>query len=101
MQSNLKSENGFHLRENRPQGRFQLRNPNPDFMDFLFIVRLGNPKTICETILLNSGLLFANYACAYKNAVLKDSFPNPCLDFPIEQLKGNSTTDIERQKGNP
>ena len=33
-----------HLREIRPQGEFQLRNPNPDFMDFLFTVRLGNPK---------------------------------------------------------
>ena len=39
-----KSKSGFHLREIRPQGRFQLRNPNPDFMDFLFTVRLGNPK---------------------------------------------------------
>ena len=44
LQSNAKSENGFHLREIRPQGGFQLRNPNPDFMDFLFTVRLGNPK---------------------------------------------------------
>ena len=43
-QSNAKSENGFHLREIRPQGGFQVRNPNPDFMDFLFTVRLGNPK---------------------------------------------------------
>ena len=34
----------FHLREIRPQGGFQLRNPNPDFMDFLFTVRWGNPK---------------------------------------------------------
>ena len=39
-----KFENGFHLQEIRPQGEFQLRNPNPDFMDFLFTVRLGNPK---------------------------------------------------------
>ena len=44
LQSNAKSENGFHLREIRPQGGFQLRDPNPDFMDFLFTVRLGNPK---------------------------------------------------------
>ena len=42
LQSN--AENGFYLREIRPQGGFQLRNPNPDFMDFLFTVRLGNPK---------------------------------------------------------
>ena len=26
----------FHLREIRPQGGFQLRNPNPDFLDFPF-----------------------------------------------------------------
>ena len=43
-QSNAKSENGCHPREIRPQGEFQLRNPNPDFLDFLFTVRLGNPK---------------------------------------------------------
>ena len=36
--------NGFHLREIRPQCGFQLRNPNPDFLDFLFTVRFGNPK---------------------------------------------------------
>ena len=43
-QSNAKSENGFHLREIRTQGGFQLRNPNPDFLDFLFAFRFGNPK---------------------------------------------------------
>ena len=30
--------------ETRPQGGLQLRNPNPDLMDFPFTVRLGNPK---------------------------------------------------------
>ena len=44
LQSNAKSENGFHLREIRLRGGFQLRNPNLDFMDFLVTVRLGNPK---------------------------------------------------------
>ena len=43
-QSNAKSEKGFHLREICPQGGFQLRNPNPDFLDSLFVVRLGNLK---------------------------------------------------------
>ena len=38
------AENGFHLREIRSHGRFQVKNPNPDFMDLLFTVRLGNPK---------------------------------------------------------
>ena len=59
---------GFQLREFRPQGGFQLRNPNPDFIDFLYTVRLGNPKRVCKTVLVNSGLLFANYACVYKTA---------------------------------
>ena len=35
------SENGFHLREIRLQGGFQW-NPNPDFVDLLFTVRLRN-----------------------------------------------------------
>ena len=30
--------------EIRPLGGFQLRNPNPDFMDFLCTVQLGNLK---------------------------------------------------------
>ena len=29
---------------NPSSGWIQSRNPNPDFMDFLFTVRLGNPK---------------------------------------------------------
>ena len=44
LQSSAKSENGFHLREIRIQGGFQLRNPNADFMDCLFTVRLGSLK---------------------------------------------------------
>ena len=44
LQSNAKSENAFYLREIRRQGGFQLRNPNPDFMDFFVTIGLGNPK---------------------------------------------------------
>ena len=40
--------NGFHLREIRPQGGFQLRNPNPDFMDFFFTIRLENLKKVLQ-----------------------------------------------------
>ena len=40
---------------------------------------------ICKTVLVNSGLLFTNYACACKTAVPKDSFSNPFSDFPIER----------------
>ena len=60
MQSNTKSENGFHLREIRPQGGFQLRNPIPDFMDFFFIVRLGNPKKDLQNC--SFCVLFSNQA---------------------------------------
>ena len=40
----IENENGFDLREIRLQGGFQLRNQNPDFLRFPFVVRLGNPK---------------------------------------------------------
>ena len=43
-QSNVKSENGFHLREIRPQSGFQLRNPNPDFLDFPFCRSIGKSE---------------------------------------------------------
>ena len=36
---------------------------------------------------MNSGVLFVNYACACKTAVLKDSFSNP---FRIFQAKGKN-----------
>ena len=44
LQSNAKFENRFHLREIRPQGRFQLRNPNRISWISFLTVRLGNPK---------------------------------------------------------
>ena len=56
------------------------------FLSFDWEIR----KRICKTVLVNSGLLFTNYACACKTAVPKDSFSNPFLDFPIEQQKGKS-----------
>ena len=87
LQSNAKSENGFHLRENRPQGGFQLGNPITDFMDFLFTVRLGNPKKDSQNCLVNWGLLFAYYASACKTAVPKDSFSNPFFGFPNRSVK--------------
>ena len=81
----------FTSEKSVPKGGLQLRNPNPDFMDFPFTVQLGNPKkVICKTILVNSGLLFTNYACACRTAVPKDSFSNPFSDFPIERWKGKS-----------
>ena len=47
-------------------------------------------KRICKTILLNSDLLFANYACACKTAVLKNSFSNPFSDFPNKRKERKS-----------
>ena len=63
--------------EIRPRDGFQLRNPNPDFMDLR--------KRICKTILMNSGLLFAELCVSVKTAVLKDSFSNPFSYLPIER----------------
>ena len=44
----LDLKSGFRIlqsiREIRPRGGFQLKNPHADFMDFIFTVRLGNPK---------------------------------------------------------
>ena len=53
------------------------------FLSFDWEIR----KRICKTVLVNSGLLFTNYACACKTAVPRDSFSNPFSDFPIEQQK--------------
>ena len=73
LQSNAKSVFGFYLREIRPQGGFQFRNPNPDFMDLLLTVRLGNPKKDLQNCSRQERSFFANYACVCKTAVLKDS----------------------------
>ena len=86
LQSNAKSVFGFHFQEIRPQGRFHLRNPNPDLMEFLLTVRLGNPKKDLQNCSRQGRSFFANYAGACKTAVLRDSqFPNPFSDFPIER----------------
>ena len=44
--SNVKSENGFYLRDIRPQGGFQIWNLNPDFMIFDWEIRKGIYKTV-------------------------------------------------------
>ena len=94
---------------NNKEGCFRLGNPDLDFEIRKLISPPRNPskgwisikksksrfhgfpfcweirERICKAILMNSGLLFANYACANKTAVLKDSFSNPFSDWPIEQ----------------
>ena len=98
LQLNAKSENGFHLQEIHPQGGFRLRNLNPDFLDFFLLFNWEIWKRICKTILESSGLHFANYACEWKTAVLKDSFSNPFSDLPIEGWKENPKTAISALK---
>ena len=90
LQSNAKSENRFHLRGIRPQGGFQLRNPNPDFMDFLFTVRLGNPKKDLQNCSREQRSFFANYARACKTAVFKDSQFQSLFGFPNRTVERKS-----------
>ena len=74
-QSNAKSENGFHLPEIRPRGGFQLRNPNPEFLDFPFY------RSIWKTVRLACTRIISKK----KTAVHKNSFANPFSDSPIER----------------
>ena len=85
LQSNAKFVFGFHLREILPQGRFQFRNPNPDFMDFLLTVRLGNPKKVCKTVLVKSGLFSLIMRARARPLFLRTVSFNPFSDFPIER----------------
>ena len=81
---------------------WSLRNPSSgwiwiswvSFLLFDWEIR----KKICKTILVNSGLLFANYACTCKTTLLQDSLSNPFSDFPIERYKRNLKTDISNPK---
>ena len=92
LQSNAKSVFGFYLREIRPQGGFQFRNPNPDFMDLLLTVRLGNPKKDLQNCSRQERSFFANYACACETAVLKDS--------QFQSLFGFSNRTVKRKSKN-
>ena len=90
------------------------RNPKTDFISEKSVLRVKGwiriswisflpldweiRKRICKTILVNSGLLFANYACTCKTTVLQDSLSNPFSDFPIERYKRNLKTDISNPK---
>ena len=55
----------------------EIKKSKSRFLGFPFYRSIGNPKKDLQ----NSGLLFANYTCACKTAVVKDSFSNPFLDF--------------------
>ena len=55
-------------------------------------------KRICKTTLLNSGLLFANYTCTCKTAVLKNSFSNPFSDFRKKKKKKKKKKTKKKKK---
>ena len=61
-------------------------------MDFLFTVRLGNPKKELQKYSREQCLLFGNYAlaCACKTAVLKNCLLNPFSDFPNRRKERKS-----------
>ena len=85
---------GFHLQEICPQ----FRNPNPDFMDFLLTVRLGNPKKDLQNCSREQRSFFANYARACKTAVFKDSQFQSLFGFPnrtVERKSKNRFLSVE------
>ena len=86
--------------ENLSSGWISIKESKSGFHGFLFTVRLGNPKKDCKTTLVNSGLLFAKYACACKTAVLKDSFSNLFFGFPNRTVKMKIQKQVS-QRWNP
>ena len=75
---------------------FFLRNPNPDFMDFLFTFRLGNPKKDLQNCSREqrSFFFFAHYAYAARPLFLETVFQ---ILFRISQSNGkneNPKTDL-------
>ena len=66
------------------------------FLQFDWEIR----KRICKSILVNSGLLFANYACACKTAVFQILCQFGCPPHPPQkkEKKGNERTDISTLK---
>ena len=93
-----KSKSGFPDRTQNPKTDFTYEKSvlrvdfNKEIQNRIFWISLlpfdwEIRKRICKTILVNSGLLFTNYACACKTAVRKDSFSNPFFGFPIRTVK--------------
>ena len=95
LQSNAKSENGFYLREIRPQGGFQLRNPNPDFMDFRFTILLGNPKKDSQNCSREQRSFLPLTRARARPLFLRTVFQ---ILFPIFQNIFNPKTDISALK---
>ena len=82
----------FRNREIRPQGRFQLTNPNPDFMDFLLYCSIGKSERGFAKILFWTVVFFLLIMHAgAKLLFLRTVFLNPFLDIPKkkqQQKKG-------------
>ena len=98
LQSNAKSENGFYLREIRPQGGFQLRNPNPDFMDFRFTILLGNLQKDSQNCSRERRSFLLLTRARARTLFLRTVFQ---ILFPIFQSNGkneNPKTDISALK---
>ena len=92
----------FEIRISHPRnpssGWISIKKSKSGFQGFPFYRSIGKSE---KTILVNSSLLFADYAWACKTAVLRDSFSIPFSDFPIAWKKGNPKTDISALKSTP
>ena len=75
------------LPRNLSPGWISIKKSKPDFMDFLFTVRLGNPKKDLQNYSREQWSSFYKLACTCKTAFLKNSLSNPFSDTPKEQRK--------------
>ena len=85
----------FRNREIRPQGRFQLTNPHPDFMDFLLYCSIGKSERGFAKILFWTVVFFLLIMHAgAKLLFLRTVFLNPFLDIP----KKNNSKKREKSR---
>ena len=85
----------FRNREIRPQGRFQLTNPNPDFTDFLLYCSIGKSERGFAKILFWTVVFFLLIMHAgAKLLFLRTVFLNPFLDIP----KKNNSKKREKSR---
>ena len=93
------SWNGFHLREICPQGQFQLRNPNLNFMDLLFTVRLGNLKKVFAKLFSWTAVFFLLILCARTRPLFLRTVFHILLQISHSNGKNkNPITDISSLK---
>ena len=80
----LNGKSGFRILQ--PNAKSKSGFDGFSFLPFAWEIR----KRIYKTMLVNSGLLFANYACACKTTVLKNFFSNSFSDFPKRRKERKS-----------